>query len=164
MKAHLAVAAIALAVSACSPKAAGPAAAGETASGAAPVLAGGFEPEGPAPGKWKITVTSMGQTMPAQETCMLKQMTMAEGQEMQKQAGMTCSEQSWKKDGAATIGHSVCKMDMGGQTMNIVSDIRVTGDMKTAYTMESKSRMDPAPMPDMAETTTTINAERIGDC
>lgn len=133
------------------------------AAGMTPLSANSDLP-GPKPGLWKMTITSMGQTLPAQETCVEKAMSFQEAQEMQKQVGVTCSEQSFKKEGDTVIGRSVCTMDMGGKPTTITSDTKITGDYNSKYTMEVVGKMDPAPMPQMAETSTTIVAERVGDC
>jgi hypothetical protein len=36
--------------------------------------------------------------------------------------------------------------------------------MKTSYTMDMTTKMDPAPTPAMANQKITVHAERIGDC
>ena len=127
-------------------------------SAAAPAI------EGPAAGKWRMTMTAMGQTMPPTETCIAKQVSLEEAEKMQQQAGVTCSEQSYRKEGDAWIGHSVCTMTSAGTPMKVTSDSRVTGDLSSKYTIEMTNRMDPAPMPSMAEQKMTIAAERLGDC
>lgn len=116
--------------------------------------------DGPAAGKWKVTTTASGQTMPSQEICYKKQVSFAEAQDMQKQAGVVCSENSYKRDGAVMIGHSVCTM----QGMTMTTDTRVEGDMNTKYTMDMTTRMDPPPAPNMAEQKMSIVMERLGDC
>jgi Protein of unknown function (DUF3617) len=116
--------------------------------------------EGPAEGKWKVTTTVSGRTMPAQDVCYEKQVSFAEAEKMQQQAGMTCSEQSYRRDGAVLAGHSVCTTN--GVTMT--TDTRVTGDFKTKYTMDMTTRMDPPPMPSMAESKMSITMERLGNC
>jgi hypothetical protein len=120
--------------------------------------------EGPAAGKWRMTVTAMGQTMPATEQCFDKQVSLEEAEKMQQTAGITCSEQSYRKEGDAWIGHSVCTMQGAGTPMKVTQDSRVTGDFSSRYTIDMTSKMDPPPMPSMAEQKMTITAERIGDC
>jgi len=127
----------------------------------APAL-GSIEVDGPAPGKWRLTTIMQGQAMPPMEVCYEKKITFAEAQQMQKDAGMTCSENSYKRDGAAVVGHAVCFMEETKTKM--VTDTRIVGDFNSAYTMELKSTMDPAPMPEMANTEMQIKAERLGDC
>jgi len=132
---------------------------------AAPVAAATApDMEGPAAGRWSVTVTAMGQTMPATETCYAKQTSIAESQKMQQQAGIECSEQSYKREGDAIVGHSVCTSDVAGKKMTITSDMRVTGDFNTRYTMDMTNRMDPPPMPGMEEQKIIMTAERLGDC
>jgi hypothetical protein len=118
--------------------------------------------DGPAPGQWRMTTIVGGQAMPPVEVCYKERVTFAEAQKMQDQAGFTCSENTYKRDGAAVLGHSVCFMEETKTKM--VTDTRITGDFNTAYTMELKSTMDPAPMPDMAHTEMSVKAERLGDC
>ena len=118
--------------------------------------------DGPAPGQWRMTTSMLGQAMPPVEICYKERVSFAEAQEMQKQAGITCSENSYKRDGAAVVGHSVCFMEETKTKMT--TDTRIIGDFNTAYTMELKSTMDPAPMPSMATTEMSVKAERLGDC
>jgi hypothetical protein len=120
--------------------------------------------EGPAAGKWSITMTTMGQTMPPTEVCYDKQVSLAEAEQMQRRSGVTCSEQSYKREGDAWVGHSVCAMDAQGMKMTVTSDTRVSGDFSSKYTMEMTNKMDPAPMPGMEEQKMTMTAERVGDC
>lgn len=121
--------------------------------------------EGPAAGNWRMTVTAMGTTMPPTEYCYAKQVSLEEAGKMQQEAGITCSEQSYRKEADAWIGHSVCTMEAGPTgPMKITTDSRVTGDFASRYTMDITSKMDPAPMPSMAEQKMSMTAERIGDC
>src|SRR5690606_21809537 len=129
------------------------------AATAAPAL------ERPAAGKWRISMTNtMGLTLPSTEVCYAEQVSLAEAEKMQQQACVTCSEHSYRREGDAWVGLSVCNMGAGGTPMNVTTDMRVTGDFASKYTMDITSRMDPAPMPDMAETKMIMTAERIGDC
>jgi hypothetical protein len=120
--------------------------------------------EGPAAGKWSISLTSMGQTLPPSEVCYTKQISMAEAEKMQQQTGVTCTEQSYKREGDALIGHAVCSTDAGGKKMTVTTDSRVTGDFSSKYTMDIVSKMDPPPMPGMEEQKMSVTAERVGDC
>jgi hypothetical protein len=138
-----------------------PAPAAETA---APAAAAAPTVDGPAAGKWKITMTTMGQTMPATETCYATQTSFADAQRMQQQAGVTCAEQSYNREGDAVIGHSVCSSDIAGKTTKITTYTRITGDFKTKYTMDITRMMDPAPAPGKTEQKITMTAERLGDC
>jgi hypothetical protein len=136
----------------------------KTAEGAsAPSLGASIAPvdmDGPSTGKWKLTTSMAGQAMPSVEVCYDKKMTFAEAEQAQKQAGMECSEQSYRRDGPAVVGRSVCTMN--GTKM--VTDTRIVGDFNSAYTMDIMSTMDPAPMPGMDKTQMQIKAERLGDC
>ena len=170
MRLAIAAAAAALGLAACGPSepasdtaatapAADTAAPAPAASAAAPAI------EGPAAGKWSVTMTAMGTTLPASEVCYSKQVSLEEAEKMQQQSGITCSEQSYRKDGDAWIGHSVCTMEAGpGGPMKVTTDSRVSGDFSKKYTMEITSKMDPPPMPSMAEQKMTMTAERLGDC
>ena len=157
----------ALAFAACSPSAPATDAA-TTPAAAAPAAAVATAPagmpEGPAAGKWRVTTTAMGTAMPPSEVCYDKQVSVEDAQKMQQQAGVDCTEQSYKREGDAYLGHSVCKMEVAGKQMTTTTDMRVTGDFNTRYTMEMTNRMDPAPMPGMEEQTMTILMERLGDC
>lgn len=113
---------------------------------------------GPAAGKWKVSVSAGGMAIPPNEICYARQMTMAEAQAMQKQGGMTCTEENFAANGKT--GHSVCSM----QGMTITTDFSVTGDFNTAYTMQMTSSMDPAPAGMPQPSTTTVKMERLGDC
>ncbi len=83
---------------------------------------------------------------------------------MQRASGVTCSEQSYNREGDAWVGHSVCTMDAGRTRMTVISDTRVSGDFSSKYTMDMTNRMDPPPMPGMEEQKMTMTAERVGDC
>lgn len=155
-------------LSACSEKAPDAAAGSSSANDASMVDAGAspaamkkaIEEFGPAPGKWRLTMTTMGQTMPATETCYAKT-NFAEMQTMQADAGITCTENSYRREGADVVGHSVCTTKDG---MKMTTDSRISGDLGSAYTMDMTSKLDPPPMPSLAEQKISITAERIGDC
>jgi hypothetical protein len=163
MKSTLLAAVAALTLAACggesgtpAPAAGDAAAPAETAAPAAPA-ATGMAP-GPIAGEWEVTVTAMGMTVPATKVCYTRAMTMQEAQEMQQGAGITCSEQTVAPDGKSS--HSVCSM----QGMTITTDMKVTGDFSSAYTMDMTSTMDPAPpgMPP-GPSTTSVAMKRLGD-
>lgn len=167
MRFSLAVTVAALGLAACGPSEPAADGAGDNAAAPAPAAApaGASAPvDGPAAGKWRVTVTAMGQTLPPTEQCITQQISLAEAEKMQQQAGVTCSEQNYRREGDAWVGHSVCTMDTGGAPMKVTTDMRVTGDFASRYTMDMTSKMDPAPMPGMAEQKMTMEAERIGDC
>jgi len=172
MRLAIAAAAAALGLAACGPSepASDTASTAPAADSAAPAPAASSAAapaaiEGPAAGKWSVVMTAMGTTLPASEVCYAKQVSLEEAAKTQQQAGITCSEQSYRKDGDAWIGHSVCTMEAGpaGPT-KVTTDSRVSGDFSKKYTMEITSKMDPPPMPSMAEQKMSITAERIGDC
>lgn len=128
---------------------------------AAPVAAVPAVVQGPAPGKWRMTTSMNGQAMPSMEICIDKQMTFEDAQAMQKESGITCSEQSYRRDlTGKIIGHSVCQSD----NMKMTTDMVVTGDMNSAYVMENTTTMEPAPAPNMGTMKMSAKAERIGDC
>ena len=122
--------------------------------------------DAPRPGLWRVT-TSMsglpeGMAMPSVETC-IKQGGFDEMQRGRGQLpeGVDCSQQSFRREGNAMVGHSVCTLPNGVRTE---TDTRVTGDFERRYIMEMKSRTTPAPSGSAAETAMTMTAERIGDC
>jgi putative hemolysin len=122
--------------------------------------------DAPRPGLWRVTTRMSGvpegMAMPSVETC-IKQGGFEDlrpgGAQMPE--GVDCSEQSFRRDGNAMVGHSVCTLPDGTRTE---SDTRVTGDFDSRYTMEVKTRTTPAPTPSAAQMTMTMTAERIGDC
>ena len=156
--------AAALALAACGGPAAPPAgdaaAAPEAAAPAAAPAPAAAAPAGPATGQWEMTLTASGMSLPKQKICYKEQISFADAQEMQKQAGMTCSENAYTPSGNGLTGRSVCTMD--GTT--ITTDSKITGDFNTAYTMEMTSSIDPAPPGMPNPSTTTINMVRLGDC
>lgn len=161
MKYAMAVAVAALMLAACGEKTetpldGAPTPVAETPAAAAPAASAALT--GPVAGKWKVQVSAGGMEIPPNEVCYAKQMTMEEAQAMQQDSGMTCSEQTFGADGLS--GHSVCAM----QGMTVTTDFAVTGDFKTAYTMQMTSSMDPAPPGMTQPSTTTIKMERLGDC
>ncbi|MBA4013686.1 MAG: hypothetical protein C0481_17635 [Phenylobacterium sp.] len=165
MRIALSLALVAVLAAACSKKEEA-AKAPEVAAPAAPVAPAGpavaaADLEGPKPGKWKMTTTLSAAPKPiTAETCVAK--TSFKDMDAAKQkAGMTCSEQSYRREGADIVGHSVCTIQGG---MKVITDSRISGDFTSRYTVEAKTVMDPAPTPAMKETTMKITAERIGDC
>jgi hypothetical protein len=130
----------------------------------APAAAPADAPGQMAKGNWRYTTTMMGRTVPATEFCYKTDVSVDEAQKMQQQTGTTCSEQSFKHEGDAFVGHMVCTTDVAGKKMTTTTDMRVTGDFKTKYTIDQTSKMDPEPAPGMGEMKMTIMAERIGDC
>lgn len=170
MRMILATAAAAIALGACggsekvvesgTPTAAASAPAAPVASGPAAA-----EMDMVAAGKWSMTTTMMGQSMPAMEVCYDKSMTFQDAQEKQKEAGVTCSEQTYRREGDKLIGHSVCTRKLGSAPMTMTTDMVITGDLKTAYQMEMTTKIDPAPPTLPAEDMRmTVAAKRLGDC
>jgi hypothetical protein len=173
MKLLVTAAAAALMLAACSPStapasdaAATPETAAAPAEPAAPAMTS-TAINGPIAGKWKVTITSSGMTLPPQEVCYAKQVSLEEAQQMQQQAGITCSENTFTPVAGGMTGHSVCKMAANAamKETTITTDTRVSGDFNTAYTMETSSTMDPAPagLPP-GPSQTSIKMERLGDC
>lgn len=123
--------------------------------------------DGPKPGLWRVTtaVTGMpaGVTLPSIETCIRRQdfSEMQRGPTGRMPDDVDCSEQTFRREGDAMVGRSVCTMSDGARTE---SDIRITGDFERRYTMEVTNRTTPAPSPGMATNSMTMTAERIGDC
>lgn len=127
--------------------------------------AGSDLPAGPTPGLWRVTTRMSGMPAgmeaPQIETC-IREATFEPPEGATPQSpGMTCDQQSFRREGDAMVGHMVCTSDDGVRT---VTDTRVTGDYTRNYTMEVKSTTTPAPTPSMAEISMVMTAERLGDC
>lgn len=162
MRIALSLALVAVLAAACSKKeeAAKPPEAAAPAAPAAPALAAA-DLEGPKPGKWKMTTNLSAAPKPVTvETC-VAQTSFKDMDAAKQQAGVTCSEQSYRREGADIVGHSVCTIQGG---MKVITDSRISGDFTSRYTIDAKTVMDPAPTPAMKETTMKVTAERIGDC
>ena len=162
MRIALSLALVAALAAACSKKeeAAKAPEAAAPAAPAGPALAAA-DMEGPKPGKWKMTTTLSAAPKPVTvETC-VAQTSFKDMDAAKQQAGVTCAEQSYRRDGADIVGHSVCTIQGG---MKVITDSRISGDFASRYTVDAKTVMDPAPTPAMKETTMKITAERIGDC
>lgn len=100
-------------------------------------------------------------TLPPQERCYLKQVSLAEAEAMQQQAGITCFENTFSPNpGGGYSGHSVCESN----GMTITSDMTVQGDFASAYTMDITGTMSPVPPGAPATVTTSVKMERLGDC
>ena len=156
MRIAVSVVMVALLASACSKKE--EAVKAPEAVGAAPALA---DMEGPKPGKWKMTTTLSAAPKPVTvETC-VAQTSFKDMDAAKQKAGVTCTEQSYRREGADIVGRSVCTIQGG---MKVITDSRISGDFTSRYTVDAKTVMDPAPTPAMKETTMKITAERIGDC
>ena len=162
MRIALSLALVAVLAAACSKKeeAAKAPEAAAPAAPAAPALAAA-DLEGPKPGKWKMTTNLSAAPKPVTvETC-VAQTSFKDMDAAKQQAGVTCSEQSYRREGADIVGHSVCTIQGG---MKVITDSRISGDFTSRYTVDAKTVMDPAPTPAMKETTMKVTAERIGDC
>lgn len=165
MRIALSLALVALLAAGCSKKeaaktetAAAPEAAAPTPA-APPIAAADIE--GPRPGKWRMTTVLSAAPKPmVVETCVAKT-TFKEMEAAKQQAGVTCAEQSYRREGADIVGRSVCTIQGG---MKITTDSRISGDINSNYTMTATTVMDPAPTPAMRETTMKLTAERLGDC
>ena len=121
-------------------------------------------PAGPTPGLWRVTTRMSGMPAgmeaPAVETC-IREAKFETPQGAPESPGMTCEQQSFRREGDAMVGHMVCTSADG---MRTETDTRVSGDFTRNYTMEVKSRMTPPPSPGMSEVAMAMTAERLGDC
>ncbi len=138
------------------------AAGGEAASaGQAPSAA---MAEGPTPGLWRVStqISGMpeGMAPPTTELC-FRDSKFQTPTPPPASSGMSCEEMTFRRDGDAMVGRSVCTM---GETDRTETNVRITGDYTRRFTMEAKVTQTPAPRPEMAETTMTATYERIGDC
>lgn len=151
----------ALALAACG--SGGDAADGKKADEATPAAAG--LPNGPTPGLWRVTtrISGMpdGMAAPTIETCIREQTFEMPQDPSSQTSGMTCDQQTFRREGDAMVGHSVCTSDAGVRTE---TDMRVSGDFTRRYTMAVTSTTTPAPTPAMATMNMTMTAERLGDC
>jgi hypothetical protein len=170
----------ALAFAACSPSA--PATDGATTEAAAPAApapaalpAGIPGVDGPLPGKWRTTGTVTSAQAPAgmaipptPDICVPKHLPFEESMKAQQAEqekttpGLTCPEISYKKEGDAYIGRSVCTMAAGAQTITMTMDSESKGDFKTKYTTQATVTMSPDP--GVGTQTMSMVSERIGDC
>lgn len=134
------------------------------AKNAAENATGAGLPAGPTPGLWRVTtrISGMpaGMEAPAVETC-IREAKFEVPQAAPESSGMSCEQQSFRREGDAMVGHMVCTSADGVRT---VTDTRVTGDYTRNYTMELKSTVTPPPSPEMSEVTMVMTAERLGDC
>ncbi|MDP3801566.1 DUF3617 family protein [Brevundimonas sp.] len=130
---------------------------------AAPSVAG--LPDGPTPGLWRVTMQvdglPEGMAAPVVETCMTDEKFESPQDPASQMPGMTCSNQSFRREGDAMVGHSICTSDAGVRTQ---TDMRVSGDFSRRYTMVITSTTTPTPAPEPGTRTMTMMAERLGDC
>ncbi|MFC7378869.1 DUF3617 domain-containing protein [Brevundimonas sp. GCM10030266] len=118
---------------------------------------------GPKPGLWRVTTEMSGMpagapAMAPVETCI--QTASFEAPAGNQAPGAECTNQPFTRDGDAMVSSSTCTV----QGIKADSTIRVTGDFNSRYVMTVNTKMDPAPAPNMAETTVTMTGERLGDC
>jgi hypothetical protein len=111
---------------------------------------------GPIAGKWRMTISASGVSLPPQDKCFDHQISFAEAQGQQQAAGMTCSEHAITPTADGLMDHSICTKD----GVTVTTDTKMTGDFNSAYTLESSTTMTGAPAPAM----TIIKMERLGDC
>jgi hypothetical protein len=115
----------------------------------------------PQPGLWEQTVS--GGPMPQAMTVKVCVGDTAPGSNpfSAPQAGVSCSDNRVKAIGGGAEFHTVCQT----QGMNIVSDGKVSGNMRTAYTVAVTTKTTgPNVPPQMAEMSMAIDARRLGDC
>lgn len=119
--------------------------------------------QGPKPGLWRVTTAIEGVAgagaVPSQDICIKEEKL--EAPAIAEQQGAECKSTPFTRQGDAMVGSAQCTMPGNIRTE---STIKVTGDFNSRYTTEVTTKMDPAPMPQMAQTKMTMTAERIGDC
>lgn len=159
---NLALGLFALSLAACGQG--GEKAAVDSKAGSAGTMADAGTPTGPTPGLWRVTTRMSGMPAgmeaPTVETC-IRESKFEPPTGTMPQSGMTCDQQTFRREGDAMVGHMVCTSSEGVRT---VTDTRVTGDYSRNYTMEVTSKTTPAPSPSMAEVSMVMTAERLGDC
>jgi hypothetical protein len=74
--------------------------------------------------------------------------------------GFTCEKPSISKAAAVVTSKTTCKT----KDTTIKSTTTISGDMNSAYKMVVNSSMEPAPMPQMKNSTTTMTATYKGTC
>lgn len=115
----------------------------------------------PQPGLWEQTVS--GGPMPHAMTVKMCVGDTAPGSNPfnTPAPGVTCTENGLNAVGGGAEFHSVCQ----ARGMNIVSDGKVSGDMRTAYTMQITTKTTgPNVPPQLADMTMSVDAKRLGDC
>lgn len=115
---------------------------------------------GPAAGMWDLDITTGGTSLPTTSVCYDQTLTLAEMDRQQRQAGVECSRQDYRREGNVIVGQSICTMS----GTEIIVDQRITGDMRSNYTAEMTTRMDPPPAPGAEAQEMTVVARRTGDC
>ncbi len=77
-------------------------------------------------------------------------------------SGMSCTGgRGGPAPGGGWAFHSVCHSSRG---MTVDTEGVASGDFRTSYTVHTKTRMSPAPMPAMAVSETTISGRYLGPC
>lgn len=142
----------------------GGAAEGDKKGGEAGAPSAAAMADGPRPGLWRVTTSVAGMpgagaaAAPPTEVCITQATFEAPGGSASA-PGATCTNQPFRREGDAMVSSSTCDV----QGMKTETNIRVTGDFTSRYTMEAKTKTTGGPA-QMPEITTTMNAERIGDC
>ena len=95
---------------------------------AAANAAGTGMPAGPKPGLWRVTTRfsgmPAGMEAPTVETC-VREAKFEVPQGAQEASGMTCEQQSFRREGDAMVGHMVCTSADGGSMPAGMPPIRV---------------------------------------
>lgn len=115
----------------------------------------------PQPGLWEQTVS--GGPMPQAMTVKMCVGETAPGSNPYNtpQAGVSCSENSVKAVAGGAEFHTVCQ----AQGMSVVSDGKVSGNMRTDYKVQITTKTTgPNVPPQMADMAMTVDAKRLGDC
>jgi len=124
-------------------------------------------PAGPAAGKWRVLMTVQGTaatpgvSLPVQEDCLVERISMRQAQVRQAERGVSCSEYTFRQEGASTIGAFNCTMPDG---LKVRTEVTTTGDMLRAYTSTIvNTPTEPEPgLP--GSVTLMLVAGRVGDC
>jgi hypothetical protein len=122
---------------------------------------------GPAPGKWSLAVEIAGHSAASRTTCLKEQATLASVAEQPARPGYTCTAPVARKDGGDIVMESACSRK---DTTSITADVRITGDLKSAYTMTIVTTTRPAPPPPPTPAPEPevhqikITGQRTGDC
>jgi hypothetical protein len=115
----------------------------------------------PRAGKWRISTQVPGMTQATVAEICLDAASFAEMQAAGGETGAKCDQPKMTPTAGGFTSQTTCTYEGG---MKATIDQRYSGDMQSRYTVETTTRMDPAPNPALATSTMTATAERLGDC
>ncbi|AMM24413.1 DUF3617 domain-containing protein [Variovorax sp. PAMC 28711] len=128
-------------------------------AGASAALAADYPPR--KPGLWELKTTSVGDTNPSQtvQQCIDARTDQALRDLGQGASKMACAKNDLRNEGGKLVLDSVCNLGPSTATTHAV----MTGDLSSAYRMESTSTYKP-PFMGKNEGKMTLDAKWIGPC